>query len=172
MSEPVREFHVETEAKIEAVPQQAVLPLAWHRAQVNWLIWLLAAWHVYQAVWIALGKIYYNPDLTRALYAGLPAMRIVDYALAALLLAGAVLLVCARGRLKKCRASGIRLLVSAYMLLSAAWIAYGAARFFAAGLSPFSIPVIGRCAGFAALALINRSYYRKRQSLFSEQAIG
>ena len=172
MSEPVREIHVEPEAKIEAVPMQAEAPLAWHRAQVKWLIWLQALLLACTAGNVLSGGIYHNPELARALYAGLPAMRIIDYALAALLLAAAVLLVCARGRLKNFAPAGIKLLLAAYKLLAAAWIAYGAARFFAAGLSPLSIPLIGRCVGFAALGLINRSYYRKRRSLFSKQAAG
>lgn len=167
MSEPIREIIPEKEVELNVVaPQEEKMPMVWHAALVKGLLWLEMILHLAQAAMILLGKIYRVTSAQAAVYAGMPAMRFIDYILAAALIAAAVLMFLARNKLAKRMCAGIKLLNAAYILLPAAWIFYGAARFLVAGLSPFSIPVIGQCIAWAALLLVNRSYYSKRAGMF------
>jgi len=167
MSEPIREIIPENEVELKIVPEKEEnIPMAWHGALVKVLLWLEMILHLAQAAMIFSGKIYLASSVRAAVYAGLPAMCIVDYAFAAALAAAAVLLFLARKKLAARKCGGIKLLLSAYILLPAAWICYGAARFLIAGLSPFSNPAIGQCIAWLALLLVNRSYYSKRAGMF------
>lgn len=167
MSEPLREKAPENPA-IREVPAETA-PMAWHGFTIKCLLPLMAVVQVLQAVWILLGKIYYTADVRSAVYAGLPAMRILDYALAAALLAAAILLLCARGGLAKMKSSGLKQLSAGWSLLGGAWIGYGVLRYLLAGLSQLSIPVVGRAAGYLALMLIHKTYYARRGGLFKSE---
>ena len=167
MSEPIRENIPEKPAVNEAAVEK--MPMAWHGFSVKCLLPLAAAVQALHAVWIFLGKIYYTGAVRDTVYAGLPAMRILDYALAAMLLLAAVLLLLARGRLAKMQKPGIKQLLAGWSLLGGAWIGYGVLRHLLAGLSQLSIPVVGRAAGYLVLMLIYRTYYARRSSLFKSE---
>lgn len=171
MSEPLWEnpSEAQPELQIQSAPEPS-MPMAWHAAQKRILIWLEAALHLGQAAMILSGGIYRASGVRKAVYAGMPAMAAVDGILAAALIAAAILLIAARKPLAARRKAGIKRLRAAYILLPAAWLFYGAARYFIAGLSPFSTAVAGQCIGYAALLWVNCSYYQKRSALFSDAA--
>ena len=167
MSEPLRENIPEVPSMNEAPAEKA--PMAWHGFTVKCLLPLAAAVQAVHAVWILLGKVYYTGAVRDAVYAGLPAMRILDYALAAVLLAAAMLLLLARGALAKMKNAGVKQLLAGWSLLGGAWIGYGVLRYLLAGLSQLSIPVVGRAAGYLALMLVYRTYYARRSGLFKSE---
>lgn len=173
MSEPIREFPADEAAALQpevAAAQAEAAPMRWHGFLVKCMLWIAAAWHLFQAAWILTGKIYYTPAVRDAIYAGTPAMRIIDYVLAAALVAAAAVQLWARSLLAKYKPRGVKCLCGTYILLAAAQFAYALARFLAAGLTPLSIPVIGRMIACIALLLVNRSYYGKRRSAFGPKA--
>lgn len=169
MSEPLREMTTPAAPETESAPQP---PMAWHSFLTKYLLILLPVCHALQAVWILTGRVYYTTAVRDTIYAGIPELRIVDYALCALGLATAVLELAARKALAKRRATGIRLLITGQALAVLAWPLYGLARFVLTGLSPLSIALIGRSAAQLVLLLVNTFYYARRRCLFSREADG
>lgn len=169
MSEPLREMSTPAAPETESAPQP---PMAWHSFLTKYLLILLPVCHALQAVWILTGGVYYTTAVRDTIYAGIPELRIVDYALCALGLATAVLELAARKALAKRRATGIRLLITGQALAVLAWPLYGLARFVLTGLSPLSIALIGRSAAQLVLLLVNTFYYARRRCLFSREADG
>lgn len=163
MSEPLREMTTPAAPEAESAPQP---PMAWHGFLTKYLLILLPVCHALQAAWILTGGVYYTAAVRDTVYAGIPKLRIVDYALCALALAAAVLELAARKNLSKRRAKGVRLLLTGQALAALAWPLYGLARFALTGLSPLSIAIISRSAAQLALLLVNISYYARRRSLF------
>lgn len=163
MSEPLREIITPAAPEAESAPQP---PMAWHGFLTKFLLILLPVCHALQAVWILTGGVYYTAAVRDTVYAGIPKLRIVDYALCTLELAAAVLELAARKALAKRRAKGVRLLLTGQALAMLAWPLYGLARFALTGLSPLSIAIISRSAAQLALLLVNISYYARRLSLF------
>ena len=169
MSEPLREMTTPAAPETESAPQP---PMAWHSFLTKYLLILLPVCHALQAVWILTGGVYYTTAVRDTIYAGIPELRIVNYALCALGLATAVLELAARKALAKRRATGIRLLITGQALAVLAWPLYGLARFVLTGLSPLSIALIGRSAAQLVLLLVNTFYYARRRCLFSREADG
>ena len=171
MSEAAREIIPENNPAPEVLPE-ARPPMAWHGFLVGFMLWLGAAWRLFQAAWILSGKIYFYEAVRSAVYSGLGALRILDYALAAACIAAAVLLVLARSSLKRRQRAGISRLLAAYMVSAAAMILYLLGRWCISGLPPLSFAPLGQAASCIALVLVNRSYYGKRRSLFAEKSKG
>lgn len=163
MSEPLRETITPAAPEAESAPQP---PMAWHGFLTKFLLILLPVFHALQAVWILTGGVYYTAAVRDTVYAGIPKLRIVDYALCALELAAAVLELTARKALAKRQTKGVRLLLTGQALAVLAWPLYGLARFALTGLSPLSIAIISQSAAQLALLLVNISYYARRRSLF------
>ena len=166
MSEPIRTEipEIEKEAASE-IPQ----PMAWHRFLTRFMLYLAAAVHIFQAVWVFSGNIYYTPEIRRQIYAGIPAMRWVDIVLAACMLMAADMQLVARKELKKQSWLGVKLLTAAYAVLAASQLLYALARLVFAGLSPLSLPVIAQTLAYASLLLVNRSYYLRRRGVFGKE---
>lgn len=168
MSEAIRESLPENAPELEVLPQSAPeLPLRWHGFLVKFYLWLAAAYHLFQAGWILLGKIYIETAARDAIYAEMPGMRILDAAFAALLAVGALLLILAAAKLMKRRKTGISLLKGAYILLILDIIAYLTGRLLISGMPPLNLPLMGQAVCYAALLGINHSYYRKRRNVFN-----
>lgn len=168
MSEPIRAEmpEIQPENKSMLVSQ----PMHWHGFLVKAMLWLAAAVHILQSIWIFTGKIYYTPEIRTQIYAGIPAMRIIDYVLAACLLISAGLQLAARGKLARLQWRGVQLLLAAYAALAASQLIYALARFIFAGLSPLNIPVIAQVIAYAALLLVNKTYYARRRSAFGKES--
>lgn len=163
MSEPVRE---ELPAE-EFVPEgeDAALPMAWHAFLSRFLLYFLPACMFFQAAWILTGRVYYSAEIRDRIYAGVCGMGALDRGLCLLLLGAAVLLLAARWKLRRLQRDGVRLLLSGLGLAALAWALYGAVRCAIAHLSPLNVSIVGQCAGYIALLLVNRSYYAGRRSL-------
>lgn len=169
MSEPVRvrpDVAAPERPQLQPLSDSAPPPMGWHKFRIYGMLWLEAALHLMQAWSLAGGRIYNAAQIRDAVYAGLPGMRALDYGLAALLVCGAALQILARFRLAGCSTAGPRLLTAAYAALLGGNLTYALARLLYAGLSPLSLPLLGRSAVYLALLLIDRSYYRRRGFYF------
>lgn len=163
MSEAAREILPENAPELEVLPQDAPeMPMRWHGFLVKFYLWLAAAYHLFQAAWLLSGKLYFEAAARDAIYSAMPGMRILDYGFAALLIAGAVLLVLSAVKLKKKQKAGITLLKGAYILLTLSIIAYLIIRLLISGMPPLSLPLVGQALSCAALLWVNHSYYRRR----------
>ena len=150
-----------SKAEVPAEP-----PMAWHRFLTGFGLWLEALYHAAQAGWMLLGKQYYTAELREMAYAGLPKLRLLDWALAGLAAVAALLCVLSAVQLRKRRRSGPRLLCWAYILLLAGQLGLAAGRWFIIGLTPLSVSTLGPMAVYLALLLVNGSYYRRRRAGF------
>lgn len=170
MSEPARKQDpalAAEPARLEPLPGSSGAPsMAWHGFLVRCMLWLAAIYHLLQVAYIFSGRLYYGAEARAAVYAGLPGMRLVDGGLMAALAAAAALQIAARFQLARRRLRGVRLLKWAYGLLAAGTMAYLLARLAVAGLSPLSAPMLGQCAAYLALLLLNACYYRRRRDCF------
>lgn len=170
MSEPLRE-ELPTE---ELVPEgeTETLPMAWHGFLTRFLLWLLPICTAFQTVWILTGRVYYSAEIRDRIYAGICGMGALDRGLSLLLLAVAVLVLAARRRLVQKRRSGVALLLSGLGLAALAWALYGILRFALAGLSPLSPALIGQCAVYLILLLVNARYYARRKDILVAENVG
>lgn len=177
MSEAARELPPENEALETSKPVKEApspeenarpaseLPLHWHGFLTRFYLPLAAAYHLFQAVWICTGKIYYEIAVRDAIYAGLPAMQIADYGFAAMLLCASILLMTAAVGLKRRRQAGVKRLTAAYIALILSIVGYALSRLLISEL-PASATLIGQSAVYLLLLLMNISYYRKRSNIF------
>lgn len=177
MSEAARELPPENEALETPKPVEAPmnpeenarpvseLPLHWHGFLTRFYLPLAAAYHLFQAVWICTGKIYYEMAVRDAIYAGLPAMQIADYGFAAMLVCGSILLITAAVGLKQQRRVGVKRLTAAYIALIVSVVGYALSRLLISEL-PASAALIGQSTVYLILLLMNISYYRKRSNIF------
>lgn len=161
MSEAARELFPE-----ETVEKKQEMPMRWHGFLVKFMLWAAAAWHIFQGYWVLAGRFYYETAIRDAIYAALPALRIVDCALAALLVFASLVLLAARHMLSRRRKKGISCLYAAYILLAAAQAAHVIARFAVSGMPPLNLSAVSQTAAYAALLLTNVLYYRRRAELF------
>lgn len=167
MCEAARENRTENQPELAALsPDMPKFSMKWHRFLTKGYLWIAAAYHLFQAIWILGGKIYYEPSAKDALYADMPAMHMLDTRFAVLLIAGALLLILSCVHLARKKKSGIALLKGAYILLSLSFIAYPVVRLLISGMPPLNFPCIGQAVSALTLLFVNRSYYRKRSCLF------
>lgn len=153
-----------SKAEVPAEP-----PMAWHRFLTGFGLWLEALYHAAQAGWMLLGKQYYAAELREMAYAGLPKLRLLDWALAGLAAVAALLCVLSAVKLRKRRRSGPRLLCWAYLLLLAGQLGLAAGRYFIVGLTPLAVSTLGPMAVYLMLLLVNGVYYRRRRGCFAPQ---
>ena len=153
-----------SKAEVPAEP-----PMAWHRFLTGFGLWLEALYHAAQAGWMLLGKQYYTAELRETAYAGLPKLRLLDWALAGLAAVAALLCVLSAVQLRKRRRSGPRLLCWAYILLLAGQLGLAAGRYFIVGLTPLAVSTLGPMAVYLMLLLVNGVYYRRRRGCFAPQ---
>ena len=153
-----------SKAEVPAEP-----PMAWHRFLTGFGLWLEALYHAAQAGWMLLGKQYYAAELREMAYAGLPKLRLLDWALAGLAAVAALLCVLSAVLLRKRRRSGPRLLCWAYILLLAGQLGLAAGRYFIVGLTPLAVSTLGPMAVYLMLLLVNGVYYRRRRGCFAPQ---
>ena len=152
----------------EAAPrEEGALPMRWHVFLVHGMLFPAAALHALQAWWVFSGRIYHDAQVRAAVYAGLPALRALDWFLAGMLIVGAVLQIAARFALSARRARGPALLKAAYGALLGGVAAYALGRLFISALSPLSLPVLGQAGAYLGLLLVNAAYYRKRRGAFA-----
>ena len=152
----------------EAAPrEEGALPMRWHVFLVRGMLFPAAALHALQAWWVFSGRIYHDAQVRAAVYAGLPALRALDWFLAGMLIVGAVLQIAARFALSARRARGPALLKAAYGALLGGVAAYALGRLFISALSPLSLPVLGQAGAYLGLLLVNAAYYRKRRGAFA-----
>ena len=152
----------------EAAPrEEGALPMRWHVFLVHGMLFPAAALHALQAWWVFSGRIYHDAQVRAAVYAGLPALRALDWFLAGMLIVGAVLQIAARFALSARRARGPALLKAAYGALLGGVAAYALGRLFISALSPLSLPVLGQAGAYLGLLLLNAAYYRKRRGAFA-----
>ena len=153
-----------SKAEVPAEP-----PMAWHRFLTGFGLWLEALYHAAQAGWMLLGKQYYTAELREMAYAGLPKLRLLDWALAGLAAVAALLCVLSAVLLRKRRRSGPRLLCWAYILLLVGQLGLAAGRYFIVGLTPLAVSTLGPMAVYLMLLLVNGVYYRRRRGCFAPQ---
>ena len=153
-----------SKAEVPAEP-----PMAWHRFLTGFGLWLEALYHAAQAGWMLLGKQYYAAELREMAYAGLPKLRLLDWALAGLAAVAALLCVLSAVQLRKRRRSGPRLLCWAYILLLVGQLGLAAGRYFIVGLTPLAVFTLGPMAVYLMLLLVNGVYYRRRRGCFAPQ---
>ena len=152
----------------EAAPrEEGALPMRWHVFLVHGMLFPAAALHALQAWWVFSGRIYHDAQVRAAVYAGLPALRALDWFLAGMLIVGAALQIAARFALSARRARGPALLKAAYGALLGGVAAYALGRLFISALSPLSLPVLGQAGAYLGLLLVNAAYYRKRRGAFA-----
>ena len=152
----------------EAAPrEEGALPMRWHVFLVRGMLFPAAALHALQAWWVFSGRIYHDAQVRAAVYAGLPALRALDWFLAGMLIVGAALQIAARFALSARRARGPALLKAAYGALLGGVAAYALGRLFISALSPLSLPVLGQAGAYLGLLLVNAAYYRKRRGAFA-----
>ena len=152
----------------EAAPrEEGALPMRWHVFLVRGMLFPAAALHALQAWWVFSGRIYHDAQVRAAVYAGLPALRALDWFLAGMLIVGAALQIAARFALSARRARGPALLKAAYGELLGGVAAYALGRLFISALSPLSLPVLGQAGAYLGLLLVNAAYYRKRRGAFA-----
>ena len=61
MSEPIREPEIQKEAELKIISApESQASMRWHSFLVKYMLRLFAAYHLFQAIWIALGKIYFD----------------------------------------------------------------------------------------------------------------
>lgn len=166
MSEAAREL-VPEESLVTEVPEKAEFSMRWHDFQLKYVLWVLMVLQLLRAAWILAGGIYYTGALARAIYTSLPAMRILDYALAGMLIVSALLVLLARKNLCAKKARGIHKLSAAYILLTLSMPLYLAARFLLTGLSPWRPAALGQSVGWVLLLVVHLCYYHRRRSIFS-----
>ena len=154
---------------MEAQKIPAEPPMAWHRFLTNFWLWLAAVFHGVQAGWILWGGQYYTAEIRNLAYAGLPGLRMLDWALAGLAAVAALLCVLSAVLLRKRRRSGPRLLCWAYILLLAGQLGLAAGRYFIVGLTPLAVSTLGPMAVYLMLLLVNGVYYRRRRGCFAPQ---
>ena len=154
------------------VDRPADAPMAWHGFLCCFGLWLEAIYHALQAGWMIRGGQYYTAEIQEMAYAGLPALRALDWALAGVAGAAAVLCVLSALKLRKRRQIGPRLLRWNYILLLAGQLGFAAGRYFIIGLTPLSVSTLGPLAVYLALLLVNRSYYRRRRECFADAQTG
>ena len=147
-------------------------PMAWHGFLCCFGLWLEALYHALQAGWMIRGGQYYEVEIREMAYAGLPALRALDWALAGVAGAAAVLCVLSALKLRKRRRSGPRLLHWTYVLLLAGQLGFAAGRYFIVGLTPLSVSTLGPLVLYLALLLVNGSYYRRRRECFADVQTG
>ena len=153
----------------ENLPEENTMPMRWHGFLTGFMLFLAAIVHAGQAALILSGKMYYTAAVRDQVYAGIPGLRIADYALAACLIAAALMQLIARGKLRKRNWQGAQLLKAAYALLALSQVLHALARFFIAGLTPVNIPVIAQALAYGALLLVNALYYHRRRSAFGKE---
>ena len=154
---------------LEDAPEAAAAdepPLAWHRFLTCFGLWLEALCHAAQAGWMLLGKQYYAAELREMAYAGLPGLRMLDWALAGVAAVAAVLCMLSAVMLRKRLRSGSKLLCRAYLLLLAGQLGLAAGRYFIVGLTPLSVATLGPMAVYLVLLVVNGVYYRRRRGCF------
>lgn len=151
---------------VEAAPeaqQSAGEPYAgWRRFLADFWLWLEALYHAVQAGWLLLGRQYVTVELREMAYAGLPALRALDWALA--IVAGVAAVLCVRSAVllrRRCSA-GPKLLCGTYILLLAGQLGFAAGRWFIVGLTPLTASTLGPAAVYLALLLVSCSDNRRR----------
>ena len=140
--------------------------MAWHRFLTCFGLWLEALCHAVQAGWMLLGKQYYAAELREMAYAGLPGLRMLDWALVGVAAVAAVLCMLSAVMLRKRLRSGPKLLCRAYLLLLAGQLGLAAGRYFIVGLTPLSVATLGPMAVYLVLLVVNGVYYRRRRGCF------
>lgn len=146
--------------------------MAWHGFLCGFGLWLEALYHALQAGWIFRGGQYYEAEIREMAYAGLPALRALDWALAGVAAVAAALCVLSALKLRKRRSAGPGLLHWTYILLLCGQLALAAGRYFIIGLTPLAVSTLGPLAVYLALLLVNRSYYRRRRECFADAQTG
>ena len=147
-------------------------PMAWYGFLCRFGLWLEALYHALQAGWIFRGGQYYEAEIREMAYAGLPALRVLDWALALVAAVAAVLCVLSAVKLRKRRSAGPKLLQGTYILLLCGQLGFAAERYFIVGLTPLSVSTLGPLAVYLALLLVNRSYDRRRRECFADVQTG
>ena len=137
--------------------------MAGHRFLTGFWLWLEALYHAVQAGWLLLGKQYYTAELREMAYAGLPALRALDWALAGVAAVAAVLCVRSAVLLRRRCSAGPKLLCGTYILLLAGQLGFAAGRWFIVGLTPLSSSTLGPAAVYLALLLVSCGWNRRRR---------
>lgn len=159
--EPIEAEHVETEGA-----KDTQMPLAWHRFQKNFLLWLLALGYGARAFLLLSGHIYYNDAVRTAIYRGMPLLRALDYAFAAHCIAAVVLMILSALRLNRGHA---RPLLRLNIALAAGEALYLLLRWAITGLPPVNAQGLALLAAHALLLWVNRVYYRRRSAFLKRR---
>lgn len=151
------EENIAAEVQVEATP--APMPMAWHKFQKNFLLWLIALFYAARAFLTASGNIYYEASIRDAIYAGMPLLRVLDYIFAAHCATMGALGVISALRLNKGSAG---LLLKTNLIMAIGELGYMLIRWLISGLPPVNLQSAALLAVHALLAGLNRAYYRKR----------
>lgn len=157
-----------TEASPENMPSEAGESIAeacesakpsmvWHGFQKKFLLWLIAAAYFARAFLIFSGNIYLSAEIRAAIYAGIPLLRILDYAFAAHCVLGGVFAILSA----VCRKT--RILIGNNIALCAGEAAYLLLRWLLTELPPINPQGIALMLAHGLLLWANLRYYRNRK---------
>lgn len=149
----------------EAQPA-ANVPMAWHRFLTRFYLWAAALYHIARAALMFTGLSYHSISARDAVYAGLPGMRILDFAFGGMVVLGALMQIISARMLHKKQAKGPRMLAAAYIVLLLAQAGYGIGRYVLTKLTPFTGGILGVAAVCIGMLVVNGSYYKKRKDQF------
>ena len=159
------EERIITEENAAPAPEPAKLPMAWHKFQKNFLLWVIALFYLARAFLTATGNIYYEESMLVAVLNALPVLRVLDCVFAAHCAAMVVCLILSALYLNK----NARLLKKTYIALASGEAAYMLIRWAIAGLPPVNLQGMALVAAHLLLFFINQSYYRKRNNLLNRK---
>ncbi len=160
----------DTEAQLSAenAPECAVMPLAWHKFQKNFLLWAIMLFYLARAFFIFSGRIYSSATVRDFVYGGMPLLRILDYAFGLHCAAAGALLIVSALRLNKKSAD---MLDKTHIIMAAGELVYMLVRWAVAGLPPLNLQCAALMIAHVLLWWVNRVYYRKRAYLSGKEKI-
>lgn len=152
---------------IQLVEARAPLPpLRWNGFLAYFFLWCAAAMNLVRAVWLFSGRAYFDEATRDALYAALPAMRVIDLVYVASMVISALILLWSRFGLARKKRWGVKRMQLGFALALAGTIFYGVARCICAGISPLSAPLLSRGGVLILLLCVNHVYYGRRRDVF------
>ena len=143
------------------------MTMKWHKFLVNFGLWLNAALMLMLAVTTFSGARYGNE--AAQVYRVFDGLESIDKLYGMLLVAQAVFIIITRFRLAALRTSGVKFLLATYWISLIVELAYAAVAGEMIGVGMDILAESGSQVGSVVVGyMINRTYYKKREYLFTE----
>lgn len=150
------------EAGAEIAPERAAMPMAWHKFQKNFLLWVIMLFYLARVFFLFSGRIYFAASVRDFIYGGMPLLRILDYAFGLHCAAAGVFCIVSAIRLNKGSAS---MLTKTNIIMAAGEMAYVLIRWAMTELPPLNLQCASLMIAHVLLWRVNRVYYGKRNYL-------